>query len=27
MPADVDKRVAKLRELWNETRGALAGWG
>jgi signal transduction histidine kinase/DNA-binding response OmpR family regulator len=27
MPADVDKRVAKLRELWDETRAVLAGWG
>jgi CheY-like chemotaxis protein/HPt (histidine-containing phosphotransfer) domain-containing protein len=27
MPADVDRRVAKLRELWDETRAALAAWG
>jgi CheY-like chemotaxis protein/HPt (histidine-containing phosphotransfer) domain-containing protein len=27
MPADVDKRVTKLRELWDETRAVLAGWG
>ena len=26
MPDDADQRVAKLRELWEETRVALAGW-
>jgi signal transduction histidine kinase/DNA-binding response OmpR family regulator len=27
MPADASQRVAKLRELWDETRAALAAWG
>jgi len=27
MPADVGKRVTKLRELWDETRAVLAAWG
>ncbi len=26
MPADAEKRVEKLRELWEETRGVLEGW-
>jgi signal transduction histidine kinase/DNA-binding response OmpR family regulator len=27
MPADAARRAQKLRELWDETRQALAGWG
>ena len=27
LPGDAALRVAKLRELWEETRGALAAWG
>jgi CheY-like chemotaxis protein/HPt (histidine-containing phosphotransfer) domain-containing protein len=26
MPVDADKRIAKLRELWEQTRGVLEGW-
>jgi HPt (histidine-containing phosphotransfer) domain-containing protein len=26
LPADGAQRVAKLKELWEETRGVLAGW-